>query len=475
MDTAYLVSAGSTSSIILEGTSLDASGTFRMEILPTTLAAGTYKTPNVKFSYLVNGAVLYESVPSNIDKFSVTISSIDSTGVSGTFSGEVLTPLGTTRTITQGVFSAKFSSSATTVPPPATATGQLMLWSKKACTGTTNLSISVQNKTGSITTFHTTAPACGATGAATFDVPAGTYTWKAFCGTTDSVSGTVAIAASQCVKKEVIFPGAGSPAAKMTLTSSAGNCSNIKVNGTYTVGTALAAPNTVEVEVNVTTAGSYNISTPLKNGIWFEGTGSVTGTGLQKITLTGNGTPTTPGANVIAIPIGASNCNFTINAVAGSGGGGGAPGVNSWSFTQGSKTYSGDFPVGATLSDHPTGAGRILWFPGQSGTDTVFSLRIHFSGTPAKPVPGTYKTQPNRLNVSNLTDFNLAKQDLTSLKDIFTAKTLTGTGSNVITIIITSYDDATSVVTGTFSGKAWTGSGGTVDITNGKFTSEVTL
>ncbi len=470
MDTAYMVNLGPLTSLVLEGTSTNTGGgDFRMEVFFTgTPAKGTFKSPNVKFTYLVSGGVLYESVPTNTDKFSVTITDIDSTIVTGTFSGEVETALGTTRNITQGIFSGKLSSSSS-VPPPSTGTGQLMLWSKNACTGTTNISVQVQNKTGSITTLHAVEPGCGANGTATFDLPAGNYTWKAFCGTKDSATGTVLIVASQCLKKEVIFIPSG-PAAQLTLATSGGNCANTKTNGIYTVGAALGASNTVEVEVNVTVAGSYNITTAVKNGIWFDGTGSVTTTGLQKITLKGNGTPTTPGANSIAISVGTSNCSFNVNVVSGTGGG--TPGTFTWSFKHGTKVYAGVFIDKATFGNNPLGAGKLLELYGEAGGDTLLTIYVHFLSNVAKPEPGTYKTDPLATG-NNITYFNLA---LTSpaLIDLFTTAHQSGLPTNItMSIIVTSYVDATRIVQGTFSGKALDKNGAPVDITDGKFICEV--
>ena len=474
MDTAYLQSVGSISSIILEGTSLDGTSDFYLEIFGINVAPGTYKNPNVQFAYVTNGTVLYESVPANTDKFTVTITSLDANGISGTFSGEVEDVLGKTKIITGGTFTSKFSNTST--PPPTTTTGLLTLWAKKACAGTATLTVKLQNQTGTITTFHTTGPNCGATGTASFTLPAGNYTWKAFCGTTDSVSGTVSVVAGQCLTREVIFPAVSLPAAQFTLASSGANCSNTKVNGTYVVGTPLSATNSVEVEVNVTIVGSYNIITALKNGISFEGTGVFTTTGLQKITLTGKGNPTTAGANSISISAGTSNCAFNVAVTAAPPGGGGTTASNSWSFNDGSLTYSGKFVMKGSFSASPVGSGKILELYGTTGADTLFGLRMHFQGNNVtKPIPGTYITDPSAFS-QNLNDFEMSKLTAGTLTGIYRSYSNTGAGSNVImSLVITSYDDATKTVQGTFSGKAYNKNGVSVDITNGKFSSEVDL
>lgn len=80
------------------------------------------------------------------------------------------------------------------------------------------------------------------------------------------------------------------------------NCSSAKVNGVYVKGTALKPENTITLNVNVSTIGSYNIQTEVTNGISFSASGIFTTTGTQTITLVGTGTPTV-------------NTNFDIDVV----------------------------------------------------------------------------------------------------------------------------------------------------------------
>jgi hypothetical protein len=201
MDTAYIQTTGSISSIILEGTSIDGTSDFYLEIFGNNIAKGTYKSPNVQFTYVAGGAVVYESVPANLDKFSVTITNLDANSISGTFTGEVEDALGTTKIITNGIFTGKFGS---TTPPPPAVNGQLTLWSKQGCGGTGNIAVKVSSQTGTISVFTPTAPACGATGAATFSLPAGNYSWEAYCNT-DTVRGNVSVTNGNCSAVEVIF------------------------------------------------------------------------------------------------------------------------------------------------------------------------------------------------------------------------------------------------------------------------------
>lgn len=139
---------------------------------------------------------------------------------------------------------------------------------------------------------------------------------------------------------------AGSGAAVFTLSGSPGSCSTPTINGAYAVGTALGASNTVVLNVNVTTAGSYNITTTAVNGMTFSGSGTLA-VGAQTITLTGSGTPTTSGANVIPVTAGSSNCSFTINVT------GGGPAVFTLVGSPGScttPTINGTYTLGTALT-----------------------------------------------------------------------------------------------------------------------------
>ena len=96
------------------------------------------------------------------------------------------------------------------------------------------------------------------------------------------------------------------------------NCSSIIVNGGYAKGTALTSANTITLNVTVSQAGSYSITTPLTNGIIFSSTGNLT-VGTQTITLIGTGTPTVNTNFPIVInantPEGNNTCTTTISII----------------------------------------------------------------------------------------------------------------------------------------------------------------
>lgn len=117
-----------------------------------------------------------------------------------------------------------------------------------------------------------------------------------------------------CAFSIIVAGGGGSSTATFTLNGAPGNCTGATTGGTYVTGTALTATNFVKVNVNVTTAGTYTITTTAVNGISFSGTGTFTATGAQVVQLNGTGTPLAAGPfNYTA---GVSGCIFSITATA---------------------------------------------------------------------------------------------------------------------------------------------------------------
>lgn len=106
--------------------------------------------------------------------------------------------------------------------------------------------------------------------------------------------------------------GNGSTTAVYSLSGAGGTCTGVVLAGTYMSGMAMTATNTATIQVNVTTAGSYTITTAAVNGISFTGSGSFTTTGPQNIVLTASGTPTAAGAKNYSVAVGTTSCSFDI-------------------------------------------------------------------------------------------------------------------------------------------------------------------
>jgi hypothetical protein len=94
------------------------------------------------------------------------------------------------------------------------------------------------------------------------------------------------------------------------------DCATITTAGIYTQGIALTSSNTITVPVNVTTAGSYSITTAATNGVTFSGSGTLAA-GNQTIVLTGTGMPVSPGAVSIPLTYGGTSCSVSIDFLPG--------------------------------------------------------------------------------------------------------------------------------------------------------------
>lgn len=97
-----------------------------------------------------------------------------------------------------------------------------------------------------------------------------------------------------------------------SLVSAGSTCSASSTSGIYTTGLPLSASNTITVKVDVTSIGSYSISTNTANGMKFSATGSFTATGVQDVILNGSGTPTTAGTYTMTVSSAAGNCTTDV-------------------------------------------------------------------------------------------------------------------------------------------------------------------
>ncbi len=111
--------------------------------------------------------------------------------------------------------------------------------------------------------------------------------------------------------------GGGGTTAVGTLGAVAGTCTPVSVEGDYIQGTSLSASNTAQVEVNITTIGTYTITTNIVNGVSFSATGTFSVTGMQNVILNGAGTPVNAGNHSFTVTFGASTCIFPVTFLPG--------------------------------------------------------------------------------------------------------------------------------------------------------------
>jgi hypothetical protein len=98
-----------------------------------------------------------------------------------------------------------------------------------------------------------------------------------------------------------------------------GDCSPVVVNGVYMVDSILTSNNYVDVQVNVTVGGSFEIKSDSINGYTFKKSGTVSA-GLNTIRLYASGKPIATGTNTFTVVYGGTACNFTVTVFAAGGG-----------------------------------------------------------------------------------------------------------------------------------------------------------
>lgn len=252
--------------------------------------------------------------------------------------------------------------------------------------------------------------------------------------------------------------------AAYSLVTTGTSCSSASVQGTYTTGTALNAANQVTLQVNVTSLGSYTVTTAPVGGMTFSGIGTFTALGPQTITLQGSGTPTTAGTNNIPVTAGRSTCSFPVNVTVGAGGN--ADEINdedsAWQFNGGTNFLHGPFYDVYTTTVNNTFGLIFLGFTPATG-DTILRMGTFFTTT---------TIQPGKYSSKNFAAFYFEDyRDTTRPGKIYNADYSTQSVNTEITI--SSYDSTSRIVTGTFSGTAVTATGATGTLTNGKFRARV--
>src|SRR5688572_14920018 len=120
----------------------------------------------------------------------------------------------------------------------------------------------------------------------------------------------IALLFSGC-QKEVSFDNAGGTS-KGSLQSVSGDCFPKTVNGNYAVGVALTSSNTITVQVNVASGGTYVVSTDTVNGFFFRASGTFNSSGGTTVTLTGSGTPQIADTTNFIVRYDTSQCRISV-------------------------------------------------------------------------------------------------------------------------------------------------------------------
>jgi hypothetical protein len=122
----------------------------------------------------------------------------------------------------------------------------------------------------------------------------------------------VSILLSAC-QKELDFGADGISSGKL-LKDLSNNCQPVTINGLFKVDSVLTNNNYVDVQVDVSVKGTFDIKSDTVNGYSFSRTGSVV-KGINTIRLYASGKPIATGINIFTIKYGATTCSFAINAI----------------------------------------------------------------------------------------------------------------------------------------------------------------
>lgn len=129
---------------------------------------------------------------------------------------------------------------------------------------------------------------------------------------------TVSYDSTQCTFSVPTLDGGSGGTSVFTLAGSPNACTGASVQGIFTAGVAASSSNSATVQVDVTTVGTYALSTTAVNGVTFSASGTFSATGTQSITLSASGTPTAAGTFDFPINAGSTHCSFQVTVVAGS-------------------------------------------------------------------------------------------------------------------------------------------------------------
>ncbi len=328
MDTAYIFNPGSTPELHLIGTSLDGTQTFNLVLYASNFGTGIYKASlfETTFDYTAASNQVYRA-NQLIGEFIVNITSFNNNVVTGTFSGDALNASGIDVQLTGGKFTAPIimAGGGSTISDgilgdsagickPVTLGGSYIPGTPLDGSNTAELSLSV-TKPGSYSISTNTVNGVSFSASGNFSA-IGQQTITLVGSGTPSGGGQFAYVVtygnSQCEFKVVY----GSSATG-TLGGGGGDCTPFTLKGNYQEGILFSPFNSVEIQVNVTTPGNYNIITNTVNGVYFSATGTFLAIGVQPVTLLGIGTPTTSGIQTFSVSFGGSSCSFDITFLPG--------------------------------------------------------------------------------------------------------------------------------------------------------------
>jgi hypothetical protein len=184
---------------------------------------------------------------------------------------------------------------------------------------------------------------------------------------------SLGVAISSC-QKDISFEGGN---AKGSLgKTTAGDCDPILVNGLYYKDTVMKASNFVDVQIDFTKIGIYNIKTDTVNGYSFVATGSTGTLGLNTVRLFGKGKPLAGGFDIFTVKFDGSQCSFTVSVTALTGG----PTAAVYTFGTSPATCTGTVLGGTFVSGVPMAATNNVTIPVTVTTGGTYNITTTANG-----------------------------------------------------------------------------------------------
>lgn len=165
------------------------------------------------------------------------------------------------------------------------------------------------------------------------------------------LTAVLAIIVMIACQKELNFDSSGVSAGSLK-SASTGDCLPSIVMGNYQKDSLLTNSNYIDVHVNITIPGTFEVKSDTVNGYSFFKAGTLGNTGDNIVRLYATGTPLAAGTDIFTIKYGTSVCTVAVT-VTGPGGSGGGGAVYTFSSTSGNCTgalANGTYVAGTALT-----------------------------------------------------------------------------------------------------------------------------
>jgi len=210
------------------------------------------------------------------------------------------------------------------------------------------------------------------------------------------ITSVVFISACQ---KELNFDLDGIARGSLKKDNVTGECLPNTINGIYRVDTTLNNTNFIDIQVNLTNTGTYDIKSDTINGYSFRGTGTLGINGLNTVRLYGAGKPVAAGTDVFTIKFDSTSCQVNVIVIGSSTGVAvftleGAPGTCSGAIITGTYTAGTQLGINNTATITVT-----VITPGTYTLAAVSSNGLAFSATGFFPNAGLQAVTLNGVGI----------------------------------------------------------------------------